>query len=407
MLYFGIDWSQDHHNLCILNEAGARLSALKFDHSPTGFAQIEAERTKYAVPASECPVAIETSYNLVVDYLLDYDYPAYLVPPQATRAYRNRLKSSGAHDDDRDAWLLASILRTDREQHRRLQPNSPLTQRMAAQVRLIELLRRSIQRQTNQLRAVLLRVFPQAVNLFSDLTTQISLEFLSAYPTPHATPSLDLEAFRTFLREHGYTQTQFIAQRYAMLQAPALKAPDRVVSAYQNQVQTLALILLPQVRQRKAALTELKQLFDQHPDAEIFRSLPVQGDLLVPALLTKFGDHRERFPSAAEVQALAGTCPVTFASGKRRLVKFRQGCDKEFRRIAQQFAQASLLKPSWATAYWQDLRPHCHSDSHAYRIVANRWLAILWKMWYTHQPYDEVYHLKQRAARSQPKSAAA
>jgi transposase len=407
MLYFGIDWSQDHHNLCILNEAGARLSAFKFEHSPTGFAQIETERCKYNVAASECPVGIETSYNLVVDYLLDYGYPVYLVPPQATRAYRNRLKSSGAHDDDSDAWLLASILRTDREQHRRLQPNSPLTQRMAAQVRLIELLRRSIQRQTNQLRSVLLRVFPQAVNWFSDLTTQISLEFLSAYPSARAAQTLNLEAFGTFLREHGYTHTQFIAQRYATLQAPALIAPDSVVSAYQNQVQTLAQILLPQVRHRNAALTELTQLFDQHPDAAIFRSLPIQGDLLVPALLTKFGDHRERFPSAAEVQALAGTCPVTQASGKRRLIKFRQGCDKEFRRIAQQFAQASLLKSNWATAYWQDLRPHCHSDSHAYRILANRWLAIIWKLWYTHQPYDEVYHLKQRAARSHPKSAAA
>ena len=80
MLYFGIDWSQDHHNLCILNEAGARVSVLQFEHSPTGFAQIEAERRKCDVPARECPVGIETSYNLVVDYLLDYAYPVYLIP---------------------------------------------------------------------------------------------------------------------------------------------------------------------------------------------------------------------------------------------------------------------------------------------------------------------------------------
>jgi transposase len=407
MLYFGIDWSQEHHNLCILNEAGARLSALKFEHSPTGFAQIETERRKCDVPASECPVGIETSYNLVVDYLLDYGYPVYLVPPQATRAYRNRLKSSGAHDDDSDAWLLASILRTDRDQHRRLQPNSPLTQRMAAQVRLIELLRRSIQRQTNQLRAVLLRVFPQAVEWFSDLTTQISLEFLSVYPSADTAQALSFEAFQAFLQERGYTRATFITQRYATLHAPALTAPKAIVVAYQSQVQSLAQVLLPQLRCRNAALTELKQLFEQHPDAAIFQSLPLQGNLLVPALLTKFGDHRERFPTAAEVQALAGTCPVTQASGKRRLIKFRQGCDKDFRRIAQQFAQASLRTSSWAAAYWQDLRPHCHSESHAYRVLANRWLAIIWKLWSTRQLYDESYHLKQRAARSRPKSAAA
>ena len=43
----------------------------------------------------------------------------------------------------------------------------------------------------------------------------------------------------------------------------------------------------------------------------IFKSLPSTGDLLAPGLLVKFGDHRERFPTAGEVQALAGTCPVT------------------------------------------------------------------------------------------------
>ena len=47
------------------------------------------------------------------------------------------------------------------------------------------------------------------------------------------------------------------------------------------------------------------------PDAFIFDSLPGAGEILAPDLLVKFGDDRRRFPSAASVQALAGTCPVT------------------------------------------------------------------------------------------------
>ena len=57
MLFFGIDWSEDHHNLCILNEAGARISEIEFKHSVAGFAQIEAERqvesAKVAVEAAQ------------------------------------------------------------------------------------------------------------------------------------------------------------------------------------------------------------------------------------------------------------------------------------------------------------------------------------------------------------------
>ena len=130
MFYFGIDWSQDYHHLCILNEAGARVSQLRFEHSLAGFAQIEIERRKLDVPAGDCPVGIETTYNLVVDFLLEHDYPGYIVPPQATNGYRNRQRSSGAHDDDSDAALLASIMRTDRESHRCVRPNLALTQQL-------------------------------------------------------------------------------------------------------------------------------------------------------------------------------------------------------------------------------------------------------------------------------------
>ena len=42
-------------------------------------------------------------------------------------------------------------------------------------------------------------------------------------------------------------------------------------------------------------------------------------------------------------------------------------------------------------------------DGDAYRIVANRWLAVIWKMWQTRRAYDEGYHLAQRALRRRPK----
>ena len=82
------------------------------------------------MPPSECLVAIETAYNLLVDFLLDCGYLVYLISPQATKGYRNRQRSTDAHTDDTDAALLSSILHTDLDSHRRLQPNSALTQQI-------------------------------------------------------------------------------------------------------------------------------------------------------------------------------------------------------------------------------------------------------------------------------------
>lgn len=405
MLYFGIDWSEKYHDVCILNEAGARVSQFRVNHSLVGFERIEAERRKLGVAPSECLVGIETAHNLVVDFLLERGYGGvYIIPPQATPNYRGRHRSSGAHTDRSDAALLAEVVRSDRQHHRRLQPNSALTSQMLVQVRLIETLRRSIQRQSNQLRAMLLRAYPQAVGLFGELTAQISLRLLNAYPTVQEAQRLSLADFTAFCKQHQYTRTGLIRKRYVQLLEPSPEAAPAVAQAYREPIRTLAEVLLPQVQHRRQAIQNLGELFHQHPDAFIFDTLPGAGDILAPSLLVKFGDHREAFPRPGDVQALAGTCPVTLWSGKKKTIRFRHGCDKEFRRITQQFSMASIAQSGWASGYWHEVYPRCTSKAHATRCLGNRWLAIIWKLWQTRQPYDEAYHLRQCVKRKRPKT---
>jgi len=403
MYSFGIDWSEEHHNLCVMNAQKHPLSQVQFPHSLEGFQQVEALRQQLGFTPAECWVAIETAHNLLVEFLLEQGYVVYVIPPHVTYAQRQRYHASQAHTDDSDAALLARLLWTDRERYQPLQADTHLTQQLRAQMRFVEQLRRAIHRQHNQLRAVLLRTYPQAVGLFSTLTTQISLQFLQVYPTAQAAAALTLDEFRAFCQQQHYSHPQRIAQRYAHLIAPAPTAQPATVVAYQEQIPIWAELLLLQVQRHTAAQRRLTALFTQHPDADIFASLPGAGALLAPALLAKFGDQRARFPTAAVVQACAGTCPVTEQSGKKTYIHFRRSCDKEFRRIAQHFAKASLPQSGWAHAYFQETLTRGHTTSHAYRCLANRWLAVIWKLWHTRQLYDEGYHLRQRAQRQRPR----
>lgn len=401
MLYIGIDWSQEKHDVCICNEQGAAVSRLTIAHSLDGFRHLRHEISKLEIAPEECIVAIETAYNLLVDYLADHNYAIHIIAPQSTKSYRNRIHSSGAHDDQSDAALLAWIVRVDREHHRRWRPNNTLTQRIMGQVRLIEQLRRSSQRLQSQLQAALLRTFPTALDAFA-LDSQIALRFLSAFPTDEEARKLSWDDFSAFCQQNGYRRKALVIKRYQQLHRIESQASRAAVEAHRNQVCVLARVLLVQVQERNKALAELSKLFEQHPDHDIFSSLPGTGQLLAPSLLAKFGDDRQRFPHAGSVQALAGTCPVTLCSGKKKRVCYRTSCDREFRRIAQQFSYCSLRQCGWAQAYWREIRPRCSSDSHATRIVANRWLAIIWKLWQTHQTYDDAYHLRQRVARRLP-----
>lgn len=353
----------------------------------------------------ECLVGLETAHHLLLDFLIEQGYPQiYVIPPSVTKSCRGRYTNSGARDDQTDGQLIADILRTDRLRLRPWQPDRLLTRQMKAKVSLIHYLTRQHVRQANRLRAILLRYYPAALEVFSGLGAQITLHFVCRYPTPQAAAAVTWSQFETFALDHGYPQPKRLPGCFARLQHPQPAASPETVQVYQDEVPLLAEMLWQVDQSKQQNLKALTALFAQHPDQFIFASLPGTGPFLAPALLTKFGDDRQRFPTSAGLQALAGTCPVTEKSGKRKVVKFRMACDHQFRHFVRQWAQKSLSQSVWANAYWQQVRPHCHSDSHAYRCLGNRWLTIAWHLWQTGQAYDEAYHLRQRALRSKPRA---
>jgi transposase len=403
-VYIGIDWSESKHDIVFMNEAGAPIVRLTIPHTTEGFLELDATRQDLDVAQQDCLIGLETAHNLVIDFLWSHKYPhVYVVPPNVVKSTRGRYGHSGARTDQSDAFLLADVLRTDRARLQPWYPDSLLTRQIRAKVSLVHHLTHSVVRLSNRLRAVLLRYYPAALNVFSSLRAQIALEFIQAYPSPQAAIALTYTEFQAFARQNGYSQPRRLPACFARLQRPHPAPMPETILIYQDEAVQLAALLSNMVRGKNQALRELQSLFCQHPDAHIFSSLPGAGDFLAPALLAKFGDDRQRFPKPTSVQSLAGTCPVTDASGKRKVIKFRHSCDREFRNIAQQWAIKSKPESLWASMYWEQIRPHCSSRSHAYRCLANRWLAIAWKLWQTQQPYDEAYHLRQRALRGKPR----
>jgi transposase len=402
-LYLGIDWSQNKHDICLLNPSGVIQAQTVIDHSETGFCQLDHLRKQLGASPQECAIGVETAHSILIDFLWDRSYSSiYVLPPSLVKGSRTRLRSSGARDDPSDAFLIADILRTDLGRLHCWQPDSPLTRQIRVRVRLIDFLTTQIVRLTNRQRAVLLRYFPAAADLFSGLNTLIAQHFILHYPTPQAASQLDLPSFRSFAKQHRYPRPSKLAAILAKLDHPYPQAHQDLVEVYQFEAQELAHMLLQTIRLKRTTTKELTSLLSEHPDYPIYASLPGTGDYLQAALLSKLGDDRQRFGSANHLQALAGTCPVTVSSGKRKYVRFRHACDRDFRRIAQQWAKSSLGSSVWANTYYSQVLPRCDSHSHAYRCLANRWLAILWRLWQDRLPYNESYHLQQRRMKSRP-----
>jgi hypothetical protein len=284
------------------------------------------------------------------------------------------------------------------------EPQGKLVQQMRAKVSLITFLTHNCVRYSNRLRAVLLRYYPAALEIFSSLQTEIALTFIQTHPSPERAAQLTLDEFKSFLRQNHYHRRDTVSTCYARLRSPMPAVASPLIEAYQSEAVLLAGWLAASLAEKKREIKKLLELYEQHPDCFIFKSLPAAGSFIEPALLAKLGDHRSQFPTAAVLQAVAGSSPITRQSGKHRSVLFRKACDRELRFISHQWAEASVKYCDWAKTYFWEVYRRTRSKNCAYRCLANRWLAILWKLWQSRKPYDEAYLLQQRAIRSLPHS---
>ena len=144
---------------------------------------------------------------------------------------------------------------------------------------------------------------------------------------------------------------------------------------------------LAQYRQR------IERAFQEHPDHDIFGSLPGAGEKLAPRLLGELGAQRGLFPDAQALQCYAGVSPVSYQSGRINKARIRWACDMALRATVHLWADLSRKRCAWAQTYYQGKRAQGHSHASALRCLGKRWLKILWRLWQDRAAYNENTHL--------------
>lgn len=400
MLLVGIDWAEARHAVCLLAADGTLVRRLSISHDPDGLQRLRTALAEAEPDPTAVLVALERPDGLLVDALLGAGYGVYALNPKAVERYRGRTRTTGAKSDPADAELLARILLTDRDRHRRLLPASPQVEALRTLARQDERASRDQRRLLNRLRHDLLDAFPQALAAFPDLGAVSALTCLIRWPSAAAAASVSLAEIAALLRQerHGWPH-RTAARIHAALQAEALPVPDSRARARAGDIRLSAQQLLLLHRQRAAWERELTTLLHgdgAHPDGELLLSLPGLAARLAARVLGEIGDARQRFPTPAALQCYAGTAPVTKASGRLRVVSARWACNRFLRQALLRWAFCSLGPSAWARSFYDQQRARGKTHPAALRALANRWLEILHHLLATHQAYDEAIHLRNR-----------
>ena len=351
-------------------------------------------------------VALEQSRGALVFMLSKYEaLHLFPVPSTMAASMRAALYPSGAKDDPRDADLLLDLLLQHRDKLRRWLPDTEATRRVQ---NLVEERRKLVDEkteQTNRLTSHLKIYFPQILDWFKRLDTELVCAFLLRWPTLEQLQKVPPTQLRTFFRKHHCRDQEVIERRILAIRQATLAVRDRAVIEAKSTVVKVIVRVIGSLLEGIADLDEKIEEAAAHPDFFIFNSLPGAGAVLAPRLLAAFGSQRERYGSAGEVQAYSGIAPVMERSGKKKWVHCRIACPKFLRQSFHEWAGHSIARSVWARSYYQQLRSRGKGHHAAVRALAFKWIRILFRCWKDRVAYDESRYLATLARRGSPLAA--
>ena len=392
--HIGIDWADTKHDICIQPANSDEREFGRIVHQAE-----EIERWAHAMHqrfGGPIAVVLELSKGPIVSALQKYDFfVLFPVNPSMLAKYREAFKPSGAKDDPTDAELAVDLVLRHRARFKPLRPQSTEMRTLA---HLVEKRRRLVEdrrRFANRLISALKTYYPQALEWFSHRESLLFCAFITRWPTLKQVKRARRSTLERFFHEHNARRPLIIEARIqAIKNATALTDDPGVIEP--GSLEALAL-----VEQLRTAIEVIKRfdeaidkLVPRLPDHALFSSLPGAGPVFTSRLMVAFGEDRERFQSAAEVQRYSGVAPVTERSGNSSWVHWRWACTNFVRQTFVEWAEKTVYRSFWAGAYYRQQRGKGASHHVAVRALAFKWIRILYRCWQSRTPYNETLYLQ-------------
>jgi len=388
----GDDWAEDHHDVHLMDDGGKKLVSRRLPEGLDGIRMFHALVADHIGDPGEVIVGIETDRGLWVTALVAAGYQVYAINPLAASRYRDRHNVGGAKSDTGDARMLADLVRTDRHLHRQIAGDTAEAEAIRIMARGHQNLIWSRNRQTNALRSALREYYPAALEAFDDLADRDCLAVLAKAPTPAAGAALTLGQIQAVLKRGGRQRN--IERRASEIQnalrAGRLIAPAAVADAFAATTRAAVAIIAELNRQISQLEATLTTSFEQHPDSDIYHSLPGFGVVLGARALGEFGDDPNRYASTKSRRNYAGTSPLTVASGKKKAVLARHVRNRRLYDALDQTAFCALTQSPGCRAFYDQHRANGDLHHQALRALANRLVSILHGCLEHHTLYDEA-----------------
>jgi len=379
----GVDWGYHAHQVCVVNPAGEAVWESCVPHTAEAIEALVNNVVERAGGSTAVVVAIELPSGAVVEAFLQRGVAVYSINPKQVDRFRDRFSPAGAKDDRRDAYVLATAIRTDAYAFRKLIPLPDELQALRELDKLRQTLVEDEVRLVHRLREALHSSFLQVLALVPGADQPWMWALLAQAPTPEEARRILPDELRGLLRrQRAYHLDP--DEVYRKLRDPDLPQPQAVAKAMAVKVRILAGDLLDLRRRLREVERELRFWLRQveqgeeeglRRDMELLSSIPGMGPKLLTAVVTEAAFLLQGRDYHG-LRVLAGVAPVTRQSGRTRQVRMRRACNPRMRNAVFLWATAAVRKDPWWEAQYRKLRERGIRIAQARRILGDRLLRV-------------------------------
>lgn len=390
----GWDWSNTHHHVVYSRKDSVHTKSMVVENVP---AKIHSFIQELQKEFNHAPVgvAIENCKGGILNAFSDYEsLKVYLINPKCAKNYRMAFKASGIKTDKLDASKLHEMLDKHQDQLKEKHKNDPVLLQLEYLVRARRNEVNERTRRIEQLHAVLSRYYPLVERLFKDFDGAVVADFICRWQTLKDLQKESDEELIKFFIEHNCKRWSVIFERLKTIRSEVPLSQNEAINrvcameavAIANNIKVIE-------KNIESYDKKIKELYDQHPDSFIFKSLKGSGSALGPRLLVAFGGDRKAYKDARAFAAYCGVAPVEKSSGKMCVYGQRKCCDRFLLQTFHEFANVARRYHSWANKYYQAQRDKGKTHHTAVRALAYKFARVLYRCWLDKVPYDERRHI--------------
>jgi transposase len=398
MLYAGIDVAKRNHEICMVNEAGDVALKMSVQNSQKGMDKFLQALKRLGAGPNNIKFCLEATGHYwlpIYCYLNKLGFRLHVINPIQSDALRN-LYIRKTKTDQKDALLLADLLRFGRTPETELSPETVIKLQTLSRLRFG--LVSQVSGLKNQILGILDRIFPEYEDCFSSVFVQTSKELLKEYPDPEKLAQVDLAELTAFLAKHSRGRLGPDRAQQIRSLAEGTFGINLALDAFTLELRLLleqVEFIEEQIKIIEGAIDEIMEEFrpsEDTPYRHVIETIPGIGPVITAAIIGEVGDIK-RFPNARALVAYSGLDATVKASGEFEGTRNRisKRGSPTLRHCLWLAAVAARRYNPELKDYYELKRSQGKHSSVATIAVARRLVHLIYSLWTDNRPFDPNY----------------